>query len=101
LPFAEEQEPWVGKILSLRHEKYLHVQWLLRKEDLHFVPWPLRSEINLDKSEHLMTKNWEQTVDWDTFIQTIRVAQQRPKGRLNDHLYWWERVYDAKEQSLL
>jgi hypothetical protein len=77
------------------------VQWLLRKEDLHFIPQSLRSEIKLDKGEHLMTKNWEQRVEWDTFIQTVCVANERPKGRLNNNLYWWEKIYDAKIQAIL
>ncbi|KAF2277323.1 SET domain-containing protein [Westerdykella ornata] len=95
------KEPWVGKILSVDEKQGLTVQWLLRKEGLHWIPSPIREKIELKPGELIMTKGWVDTVDWESFIRVVWVNEEEPDGVLNKNTWWWTRRYDAVKQKML
>ncbi|KAH7116118.1 hypothetical protein B0J11DRAFT_618485 [Dendryphion nanum] len=94
-------EPWFAKILEVEKQVKIKVQWLLRKQDLHYMPSHIRKGINLEDGELIMTKGWIDTISGLTFQQVVLVSEERPKGDLCTNTFWWTRTYDAKKQKMV
>jgi hypothetical protein len=97
----KEYENWVGKLIGIDENKNLKVQWLLRKEDLYWMPDKIRKKISLGTGELIMTTGWEATCSWSTFVQTVYVREGMPSGELNTNSWWWQRQYDAVKQKMV
>ena len=84
--------------------KSVTIHWLIREQDLHYIPQSLRKKVQLEEGEHIMwdtpeTNRWDEFME--TFIQVVYVKEgERPVGELNGNLWWWTKRYDHEEQRV-
>lgn len=97
-----EKEPWVGKILSVSQKQGLTVQWLLRPQDLNWMPESVSKQIELKPGEHIMTEGWVDTIEWESFIRVVWMNEEEPEQDVqNKNTWWWTRRYDAVREKML
>ncbi|KAF2119277.1 hypothetical protein BDV96DRAFT_642312 [Lophiotrema nucula] len=88
---------WLGKVTRVYGPGEFRVQWLLRKEDLSWLPEGLHVE--LEAGEHIMWHE-EQDVGRDHFFRLVHCQEGRP-GHLGRNKWWWTRRFDPEAERIV